>query len=346
MSTPNSKKTNIKDVARLAGVSIATVSRALKNPALVSPETLSRVRAAIEQSGYNPDSIARSLRTRRSGNIVVIFPDITQPNYIGIIRGIESAASQLAYSVLLGSTRGDAERERFYAQMVSRREADGIILLGPNLPFEIDYSRPVQEQLPPLVNSCEPVQHGGISKVLVDNVIAGRMATQHLIELGHKNIGIITGEAGQPNAKDRLMGYKQALQNAGVPVNEALIEYGDYGVESGVACTQALLKQNPRPTAIFCGSDNMAIGALKTLRDASLSVPGDISIIGFDDIWYSEYLHPPLTTVRQPLEKMGRMCMQILHSAISNESATQETVYLPCELVVRESCAPPAAAGT
>lgn len=335
------KKTNIKDVARLAGVSIATVSRALKNPELLSAQALSKVQSAIEQSGYNPDSIARSLRTRRSGNIVVILPDITQPNYIGIIKGIETAASQLGYSVLLGSTRGELERERYYAQMVSRREADGIILLGPNLPYEIDYSRPIQEQLPPLVNSCEPILHSGISKVLVDNVIAGRTATQHLIDLGHKRIGIITGEIGQPNAKDRLMGYKQALQSAGIPVNDALIEYGDYSVESGVFCTYTLLKQDPRPTAIFCGSDNTAIGALKALRAESLSVPGDISIIGFDDIWYSEHLNPPLTTVKQPLEKMGRLCMQILHSAITSESATHEAIYLPCELVIRNSTAPP-----
>lgn len=336
-----SKKVNIKTVAQLAGVSIATVSRALKSPEIVSPDTLERVREAVRECGYTPNSAGRTLRTQRSGNVVVIFPDITRPFNAGIISGIESVAHELGYCLLLGNTRGQQEREHACANMVSSRQADGMILLSANLPFPAPASRSDPDRLPPLVNASEPLVDSGFPKVLIDNVAGARLAVEHLIGLGHRRIAIITGEMASPSARDRLDGYKMALSGAGLPVNSDYIQYGNYCPEAGISCTTRLLQLDPPPTAIFCCDDEMAIAAMQVARSMNVSVPGQLSLVGFDDIWCCEHQNPPLTTIRQPMVKMGEISMRILFDLIDGKPPAEETIYLPVELIVRGSTCPP-----
>jgi LacI family repressor for deo operon, udp, cdd, tsx, nupC, and nupG len=335
------RKANIKTVAELAGVSIATVSRALKSPERVARTTLERVERAVAQCGYTPNSAGRTLRTRRSGNVVVMFPDITRPFNGGIINGIESVAHDLGYSLLLGNTRGEPEREHACANMIFSGQADGMILLCPNLPFPDAASGALLHQRPPLVNASEPLAETGIPKVLIDNTGAARMAVNHLIELGHRRIAIITGEMASPSARERLKGYKQALGEAGIAVESAYIQYGNYCPEAGISCAHRLLQLANRPTAIFCCDDEMAIGAMQAARSCGLAVPDRLSLVGFDDIWAAEHQNPSLTTIRQPVEQIGRVSMRVLYGLINGRPADPEVRQLPVELVVRDSTCPP-----
>lgn len=333
------RKADIKTVAKMAGVSIATVSRALKNPELVSKKNLEKVRDAVSKSGYTPNKAGRMLRTQRSGNALVIFPDITRPFNSGIIHGIENVAHEVGYSLLLSATRDQKSREIACTNTIFSGQADGMILLCPRLPFDAEGFP--NKNLPPLVNVSEPVEKADFPRVLIDNISAATLAVNHLIDLGHKNIAIITGNVTDPSGRDRLEGYKAALLNAGFKVNPDYIQYGNYSPESGMNCAHRLLQQKPRPTAIFCCDDEMAIAAMLAARSLRISVPEDLSLVGFDDIWCSEYQSPPLTTVRQPVVKMGELAMQLLYDLMNDKPSTQDTVYLPVELVVRESTCPP-----
>jgi LacI family repressor for deo operon, udp, cdd, tsx, nupC, and nupG len=219
-------------------------------------------------------------------------------------------------------------------------QADGMIVLSHNLPLDLNPDIEIAEQLPPLVNASEPIDAPGFPKVMINNVTAAETAVNHLIELGHRNIAIITGEMESPSARDRLEGYYQALQKAGISINSSYIQHGNYCVESGINCTYRLLQQRPRPTAIFCCDDEMAIAAMQVAKSQGLSVPGNISLVGFDDIWCSEHQNPPLTTMRQPVNEMGTIAMNLLFDLINDNPCEPTTTYLPVELIPRASSGP------
>jgi LacI family repressor for deo operon, udp, cdd, tsx, nupC, and nupG len=333
-------KIGIKDIANKSGVSSATVSRALRNPELVSENTRNRVLKAVEETGYKPNRFGASLRTQKSGNVVVVMPDITNQVNAGIIRAIEEEAHKAGYCVLLGDTRSRKDREQHYADMVTSGQADGILIFTPNLPFTLRDDLPVAEQLPPMVNSCEPIDNDEIYKVLIDNQAGAKAAVQHLLDLGHTNIAAVMGPKDTPSSLDRLAGYRKALTDANIEVNENFIIRGDYRTESGIMAMEKLLRLRQRPTAVFCFSDDMAIGAMNTLREYDYRIPEDISVIGFDDISYSKLIYPKLTTIRQPLEDIGRSCMHLLLDQLNGHRPAVKTTILPFELVVRESTGP------
>ena len=335
----------IKELARIAGVSTASVSRALSNPNRVSKKMREKVLAAADEVGYRPNRLGASLRTARSGNIVAIIPDISDSFNSGVIQSLERTAAERGYSVLFGDTQGERERELVYGGLVRSRQADGIIVFSHRLPFEDEELASENFQLPPLVNSCEFAESpftdtSLLPWVSIDNEVAGRDATEHLLSLGHRKIAVITGDIESPSALQRLKGYKQALQNYGVAFDPGLIQEGLYTLEAGVEYTKKILLAKDRPTAIFCMCDETAIGCIATLREYGFSVPRDVSVVGFDDIRFAEYLSPPLTTVAQPVEDIGRRCAEILLDMIDGETIEVPKNILPHKLMVRESTAP------
>lgn len=332
----------IKELARIAGVSTASVSRALSNPERVSKSMREKVLSAANEVGYRPNRLGASLRTSRSGNIIAIIPDISDTFNSGVIQSLERAAAERGYSVLFGDTQGLRERELAYGNMVRSRQADGIIVFSHRLPFEDEALASENFKLPPLVNSCEYAQSPYTSQlpwVSIDNVQAGYDATEHLLSLGHTKIAVITGDQGSPSANQRLQGYKAALADAGVEFKASLIHQGEYTLEAGVRLTEKILLAKQRPTAIFCMCDESALGCIATLKEHNFSVPGDISVVGFDDIRFARYLSPSLTTIAQPVEEIGRKCVEILLDVIEGKSIENPKNILPHKLVIRDSTA-------
>lgn len=330
----------IKELAKIAGVSTASVSRALSNPDRVSTEMREKVQAAAKEMGYRPNKLGASLRTSKTGNIIVIIPDISDTFNSGVIRSLERTAAERGYSVLFGDTQGLRERELTYGDMVRSKQADGIIIFSHRLPFDDKDLQSNTFVLPPLVNSCEYVMTDHVKNVpwvSIDNVAAGREATEHLLSLGHTNIAVITGNVDAPSTNQRLQGYRQALAAAGLDYRDELIHQGEYTLEAGQRCAKDILAAKLRPTAIFCLCDESALGCLSTLKEHGFNLPDDMSVVGFDDIRFAKYFSPPLTTIAQPVEEIGRRCVEVLLDIIDGKEVGTPNVILPHELVVRES---------
>lgn len=329
----------IQDVARHAGVSTATVSRVLSNPDIVSEETRATVMASVESLGYAINYAAKSLRTTRTDKIVVTVPDIANPFFSSVIRGVEEAAQAAGYAVLLGDTRHEVEREDLYAGMLARREADGLIFLGHRLPSTLADLVARKGGRAPVVNGCEFSPELGVSSAHIDNAKAAGEAMAYLYGLGHRRIGVVTGPLASPISRDRLEGV-QAIAAANGAADLLTTAIGDFSIESGARETRTLLSGEHAPTAIFCFGDEMAIGALGAIREAGLSCPGDVSVIGFDDIRFSRFAYPPLTTISQPMEEIGREAVRLLHGVLTEQITKPISVTLNHELVVRGSTGP------
>jgi len=327
----------IKELAEKLGISTASVSRALSNPARVSESMRKRVQEAAEEVGYRANRLGAGLRTSKTGNIIAIIPDISDTFNSGVIRSLENVAAEHGYSILFGNTQGRHDREITYGEMVRSRQADGIISFSHRLPFSEDVLSNPNFQLPPLVNSCEPLGMPNIPLVSIDNKAAAKEATQHLLALGHTEIAVITGDKESPSTQLRLEGYRESLDEAGVTYSTSLIQHGNYTLESGVSCTKDILLLKERPTAIFCFSDEIALGCLSTLESHNFRVPDDISIIGFDNIRFAGYFSPALTTISQPVADIGRRCFELLIEQINGDTETKPVEYLPHELIIRDS---------
>lgn len=332
----------IQDVARDAGVSTATVSRVFSAPELVLEGTRQKVLEAVARLGYEPNFAAKSLRTLRTEKILVTVPDISNPFFSRVIRGVEEAAHAAGYSVLLGDTRHQEEREEQYATMLRRKEADGLIFLGHRLPDTLADMVAAMGPRTPIVNGCEFAPDLGVASAHIDNTAAAAEVMDHLYGLGHVRVGVITGPLASPLSADRLAGVRAAAERHGRAASLQIIT-GDFTIESGLHQATALLAGQDRPTAIFCFSDEMAMGALEAIRRAGLSCPRDVSLVGFDDIRFAEYLAPQLTTVSQPMDAIGHEVVRLLLDILKGRATTLQQVTLPHRLVVRASTAAPAA---
>jgi len=336
---------NIRAVAKLAGVSVATVSRALAKPDLVSPRTRKKVLAAVEEAGYKPNLMAVQFRSRRTHNLVVLVPAIANPFFSRVITGIQQRAREGGYQVLLCNTQGSEDIEREYARMVHNFQADGVIQLRAADPFSGEDVEGAEEnraaELPPLVNACEVMPGCRYPSVQLDNRAAARAMTDHLVRLGHRRIGLIKGPQRSPLTLDRVAGYREALEAAGIDFDESLLCPGDFTLQSGHRAAGILITRDNPPTAIFCENDEMAIGAIQRVKQAGLRVPQDISIAGFDDIAFASYSDPPLTTIAQPAEEFGATAAQMLVDLLQQgaQSAPAQVV-LPYDLKVRDSTGP------
>lgn len=330
----------MKDVAQLAGVSTATVSRALMNPEKVSTSTRKRVEDAVLEAGYSPNSLARNLRRNESKTIVAVVPDICDPYYSDIIRGIEEAAIEHGYTVLLGDSSQQKRREpSSLANLSFAKQADGILLLGADLPYDVSKSE--QKNLPPLVMACEFAPELELPTVHIDNLTAAFEIVNYLTQMGHKRIAQISGPESAAIFKFRSQGYQQALRRAGILMRPNYTVYADYSFEAGAVAVRKLLSLAEPPTAIFCHCDIMAIGAIQEVKRLGLRVPQDLSIVGFDDIQFAQYCDPPLTTIAQPRYEIGRQAMLMILEVLRGKDVRAGSRLLETRLVVRNSVAPP-----
>ena len=327
----------IYDIAKHVGVSAGTVSRALSRPEKVLPATRERIQAAAVALGYVPNTVARTLKTQRSGKILITVPDIGNPFFAQILKGAEEAAQAAGYAVLLGDTQHQPEREERYAQMLPRNEADGLIVLGHRLPPTARQIVKRHGATAPVVNGCEFDPALGIPSVHIDNAAAARTAMEHLYGLGHERIAVVGGPDDNPLHRQRLEGVTAAATARGC-LHLLTVVQGDFSVESGHAAAGTLLGHAPGPTAAFCFSDQMALGVLAACRELGLRVPEDFSIVGFDDLASSRYLTPPLTTISQPMREIGVRTVNLL-LAIIDAVEVPHRQTLDFNLMVRGSTA-------
>lgn len=329
-------KPTIADVARLADVSTATVSRALKHPGVVSKTTRQRVQDAVQRINYVPNSLGRSLRTQRSGVVILVVRDIGNPFYLEIFQGVEAAAHEHGLAVLMGNVQNDAARERRYFDMVRERAADGMILMTGQLPA--DYAATAQL---PIVVALEHVSNQNLPTVMVDNVTAAREAILYLIELGHRRIAHVAGPTPEVLSVARMQGYREALRAANIAPETAFEIRGDYSMAGGKRAATALLSLPDRPTAIFCSNDEMAMGVIAGARELGLTIPADLSVVGFDDIVFARSFAPALTTVHQPRHDIGVRALQLLVRRLHGQPMPEQPIVLPTRLAVRASTAAP-----
>lgn len=329
---------NIREVARRAGVSVATVSRSLSHPEKVSPGTIEKVKKAIAEVNYRPNMLARNFRSARSYSIVVLVPDISNPFFSEVIRSIEMHAHKRGYAVLLGDTQDDEERELRYIRMVETRLADGIIQMRPH-----SNHNPIESNNElPYINLCGTEGTLGCC-IRVDNAAATKHMVDYLVSLNHRRIGLIAGLRGNPHTIDRLKGYKQGLEDAGLEFDKRIVAEGEYTIWSGVNAANHLLDTaEEMPTAIVCMNDQMAIGAMQAIRGRNIKVPEDISVVGFDDIDYARYCDPPLTTIAQPRDDMAQVAVEYLLRRIDGDTSVAIDTHFvrPYDFVLRKSCAP------
>ncbi|MBD9624479.1 LacI family DNA-binding transcriptional regulator [Ensifer sp. ENS06] len=336
-----SERPKIKDIAERAGVSVATVSRALSGSSLVTDETRQRINALARELNYRPNVSARNLRTRRSMSVLLVVRDVGNPFYLEILKGVEATAREAGYAVLMGNTENDPDREVEYFNMLRDGHADGMILMTGKLPPPEPGESADLSHLP-VVIALEMIEGSGFPHVQIDNVAAAEAAVDHLIALGHRRIAHIAGPLPEVMALHRRDGYRAAMKAAGLAIPEGYEVRGDYLLESGEACASDLFALPEPPTAIFAANDEMAYGAIHALRRLGRDVPGDVSVVGFDDLYLSKAFYPPLTTVSQPRADIGRTAMsQLLNVLSDGDVAAEPAIVLPTTLNIRGSTAPP-----
>ncbi|RXZ73240.1 LacI family DNA-binding transcriptional regulator [Agromyces albus] len=334
MSDENRKPAaTIRDVARVAQVSMTTVSHALSAKRPVSPETAERIQAAIEHLGYVPSSAARSLHAGKSLMLGLVVPDVSDPFFGRLAASVERAADEADYGVVLGSSSGASTREARYFNLLRSRSIDGLIYVAGAPRYDDRLSRLARRH--PIVLADEWVEGlDGIPLAAADHEQGGRLAAEHLAALGHRDVAVITGPRGLRSADERVAGFRSVFP-------DARVVDGDFTEEVAYHRTAKLLGRGGAPTAIFASNDLSAFGVLDAARDHGLVVPRDLSVVGFDDVPLAQRVSPPLTTVRQPIDEIGRLATATLFEVIAGRDPG-ELERCPVELVVRESTAPSA----
>ena len=333
------ERAKIKDIADRVGVSTATVSRALSGSGLVAEATERRIREAVQALDYRPNVAARNLRMQRSMAVLLVVRDVSNPFYLEIFKGVEAEARAAGYSVLMGNAENDPARAAEYFEMLQDGHADGMILMTGALPEETlhNLKGPVRK---PVVVALELINDLDVPNVHIDNRKAAFEAVRHLIELGHHRIAHVQGPMPEYLSRMRREGYLAAMADAGLPVPQGYDLSGDYTIERGQSACRELFSRKDRPTAIFLANDEMAFGAINELRQLGFSVPNDVSIIGFDNIYLSETFHPPLTTVSQPRDEIGREAMRMLLTLMTGEGEYPAPRLLETSLIVRGTTGP------
>ena len=333
----------LRDVAAAARVHPATASRAL-NPEtriLVSEDTARRVSAAAAKLGYRPNPVARSLRTRRSHTVGVLIPDLNNPLFPPIVRGLEDKLASAGYVALIGNTDADASRERLLFEQMRARHVDGFVLATATLHDRLLVEAAAADV--PVVLMNRLAQDYSFPSVSVDNEQGARMAISHLVRHGHTRIAHIAGPQEASTGVSRLRGFREGMAAHGLAVQEDLVAYANrYTVEEGTRCARELLAARHGFTAVAAANDMLAIGCYAALDEAGLQCPDDISVIGFNDMPFIDRLRPPLTTVRFPHYQLGTEAAQLLLERIGEREAPVKILYLAPELVVRKSVAAPA----
>jgi LacI family transcriptional regulator len=326
----------IKQVAAHAGVSSATVSHVINGTRYVSEPVQEQVRKSMNDLGYRPNALARSLRSGYTHTVGLILPDSANPYFAEVGHSIENAAFEAGYSVILCNTENDFEKESFYMDVLTKKQVDGVIFVTTG--EGSDSLKNLAEIGTPTVVMDRDFPGLELDVVLADSFQGGYLATQHLISLGHKRIGCIAGPSSINPSFRRVIGYKQALQAANLDVEPELIMNGDFHPKSGWDVARAMLSQPDAPTAIFACNDLMAIGALRAAVELGLQVPDDLALVGYDDIELASYTNPSLTTIKQPKVEMGLAALNFLLGRIKNKQSAPQRALLPVSLVIRGSC--------
>jgi LacI family repressor for deo operon, udp, cdd, tsx, nupC, and nupG len=333
----------IRDVAEAAGVSTATVSRALSTPDLVSEDTRASVLKAVEATGYRVNQAARNLRRQQAGGIVVLVPNLANPFFSQILAGIASTMAPSGYNVLIADTK-QGEGALHIRDYLHNNRADGLIVLDANLPEDVLLAGEPARHHPPIVFACEWLNGDGRPKVIIDNAYGAKLAIDHLVELGHEKIGHLQGPADNILTITRAEGTRQALAKSGLKPRPDWFFEGDFSLASGAEAARRWLCMDDRPTAVFCTSDAMACGFIGELHHKGIRVPDEVSVVGFDDIDIAAHFVPSLTTIAQPRRAIGETAALRLLSILRGEaSSAPGPEILPVELVRRESSAPPRA---
>lgn len=331
----------IKDISRIAGVGVSTVSRVLNNHDDVKDETRQKVLEIIQELNYIPNNSARNLKRNTSNSVGVLVKGIHNPFFSRMIKSIEEKIDEEGYSMILHYNESNPNDFDAVVELVKEKRLKGLICLGG------DFSNLSKEQLInlkiPIVltstNAIENSDNSLFSSVIIENEKAAFNAVDYICKLGHKDIGIITtGEADRGVGKLRYEGYKKALIKNNIEPNPMLVEIGNYTFESGFNCMNKLLDKNEKLTAVFVITDTMAVGASKAILSRGLKIPENISVVGFDGMDFSKYFHPSLTTVNQPVDKMGEQSIEIIFDLIKNKKKNHQHVVLETELLKRESC--------
>lgn len=323
-------------VAKLAGVSIATVSRALSNPQRVNAATRSRVLDIVRETGYTPNIAGRQLRAARSMSVLVVMPTIVTPFFAELFGSVDRALSAHGYSLLIGNLLDNADKEHRLVDLAFSGGVDGVILLNGYLPTTPE--RSLADSAVPMVAISVPSEIVDIPCVLVREREAASEVARHLLALGHRRFGYIAGPAGNHCEVERWRGFSETLLAAGIAVESILRLPGDFGSESGERAAALCLAAGPaKPTAVFAISDMMAIGFMRGLRAAGLDVPQDVSVAGFDGIMFTDYCEPPLTTVKQPIQPMGEAAAELLIRAIAGDVIAGEDRILHLSATLRIS---------
>jgi len=330
-------KSTIKDVARLANVSITTVSRVLNTPELVARDTLTEVLKVIEELQYHPNALARGLINKRTQTVAVLIPDLSNLFFTELVRGIEDKANESGYNVIICNTHNSKDRMMAYLRILNEKQVDGIIFTSE--PIYPDYYEIFRALPMPVVLAATHSLEYELASVKVNDEKAGFDAGEYLIQLGHRNIGMLGGSVlDQVTALPRLQGFIRAMRTHGVDFDlERCVVHGGYRFEHGYSGMISLHNKFPELTAVFASSDERAMGAITYLHEQGIRIPEDISVIGFDNTRLAEMCYPKLTTVAQPLHSIGYEAASKLDQLLNNGAIEELRTYVPHEIIVRES---------
>jgi DNA-binding LacI/PurR family transcriptional regulator len=327
-----------KDVARIAGVSVASVSRFLNKSGYISIDAKEKIIAAIKKTGYRPNLAARSLKSKRSGTIGCVFPDIENPFFIGFIKKIEHLFRKQGYNVILCNTENNPELEHFAIEMLLSRLIEGYLVIPCQEKLDITLSLLSESNLI-LVDRCP--KHSNIPSVILDNRHGVFLAIEHLVELGHVEIAMVNVPEHTFTGNERFEGFKQATKHFGIPFKKEYRRIAGFTVESSYIKTMEILSLPTVPSAIIPMSGLTTVGTLKAVQDSGLTIPDDISVIGFDDFMYADLFAPPLTTIVQPSKLFAMAAAQLLQTLLRGEHPSKRQIVLQPYLQLRSSSAPP-----
>lgn len=329
--------TTIIDVARRAGVSPVTVSRVMNRAPNVNPETRARVEQAIAELGYLPSTVARSLRSKRTRSLALLLPDITNTFWTTVARGVEDTAQTFGYAVFVCNTDEDYQKQQRYLELAVSQRADGVLIA----PCHNDAAalRVLRERGVPTVTVDRRIEGWDVDAVLGDSTGGARALVQHLIALGHRRIAVISGPATTSTAEDRVTGYREALVQAGMPVDDNLIRRGQFKAGAGEELARSLLAAENCPSAIFAANNAIALGAIDAILAGGRRIPQDVALVAFDDFADASHLFPFLTVAVQPAYEMGCAAARLLLERLAGAGPVQPAhIVLPCRLIVRHSC--------
>lgn len=329
------KTTTIRDVAKAAGVHPSTVSRVINGNTNISQDTVNKVLTVIKELNYVPNALARGLKTNKLHTFGMLIPDIANPFFAGLARGVENAANEHGYNVILCNTDYSLEKEITYLRLLEERRVEGLILA--NAKFQYKSIIELEKRRLPYMLLSRNIKGLQKNSISIDNIAGGFLATQYLIRLGHKKIGHIAGPYNTNATMDRIKGYKKALQYYGISFDKQYLSRGDFKSRGGYHIMNNYLKFDDPPTAIFTANDLLAVGVLEAIKEKGYDVPHDFSIVGFDDIQLASHLSPPLTTIRQPMLDMGYLAIIKLLERIEKQ-ISHENIFLKPELIERKSC--------